>query len=78
MKPQARLQLVNEFRGLVFDCTDAEVQNGACIATTGEQLLSTFSVSPEGTEKDLGLLIMLVVLWRGAAWGALQLRAASV
>ncbi|ORY74754.1 P-loop containing nucleoside triphosphate hydrolase protein [Leucosporidium creatinivorum] len=78
MKPQARLQLINEMKGLVFDCTDAEVQSGACIATTGEQLLSTFSIAPEGTEKYLGLLLMLVVLWRMLAWGALQLKTLSV
>lgn len=49
MKPQCRIQIINEMRGLEFECTEDQVASGACIATTGEQLLATFSISPEGT-----------------------------
>lgn len=49
MKPQTRVQIINEMRGLVFDCTDAEVSSGVCNFQTGEQLLDTFSIAPTGT-----------------------------
>ena len=32
LKLQARIQIINEFTGLVFDCSDAQIASGACIA----------------------------------------------
>ncbi|BGP42824.1 ATP-binding cassette transporter snq2 [Rhodotorula kratochvilovae] len=76
MKPQAAVATINEFAGLVFACTPAEVASGACIAATGEQVLDTFSLPHKGTGKYMGILMALVVLWRAAAWAALRARVA--
>lgn len=53
MKAQSRVEIINEMQGLVFDCTPADIDSGSCIAATGEQLLSTFSIDPNnpGTGK---------------------------
>lgn len=39
--------MINEMMGLQFRCTEAEIANGACIYTTGEQVLDTFGL-PHG------------------------------
>lgn len=49
MKPQVRVQTINEMRGLVFRCPEAQIASGACIAQTGEQLLDTFNIAPVNT-----------------------------
>jgi hypothetical protein len=49
MKSQARIEIINEMNGLVFECTAAQISSGACIAATGDQLLNTFSIPPGGT-----------------------------
>lgn len=49
MKSQALIEIINEMQGLVFDCTPADLSSGACIAATGDQLLATFNIKPEGT-----------------------------
>ncbi|GAA6063063.1 hypothetical protein JCM10212_003008 [Sporobolomyces blumeae] len=74
MKPQAWLVAINEFVGLRFNCDAASIQSGACIATTGEQMLDVFDIPHSGSGKFLGILIALVVIWRIFAWAALRLR----
>lgn len=49
MRPQAELQLINEMTGLRFHCSQSEIASGACIATTGEQVLDTFGLPHGGT-----------------------------
>lgn len=49
MKAQSRIEIINEFVGLRFECTPEDISTGACIAATGEQLLATFSIVPEAT-----------------------------
>lgn len=49
MKPQCRIQIINEMSGLVFNCNDASIASGECLAATGEQLLDTFSIPPSDT-----------------------------
>ncbi|GAA6018066.1 hypothetical protein JCM10207_006069 [Rhodosporidiobolus poonsookiae] len=76
MKPQAAVALINEMVGLEFRCTDAEIASGACIYTTGEQVLETFGLPAGDIGKYMGILIALVVIWRLFAWTALQVRVA--
>ncbi|CEQ39426.1 SPOSA6832_00937 [Sporobolomyces salmonicolor] len=64
------------FTGLRFNCTDADIASGACIATTGEQVLDVFQLPYGQTGKYMGILMSLVVIWRLLAWGALRLRVA--
>lgn len=49
MKAQSRIEIMNEFVGLRFNCTPQDISTGACIAATGEQLLETFSITPGPT-----------------------------
>ncbi|KAL8287492.1 hypothetical protein RQP46_003350 [Phenoliferia psychrophenolica] len=49
MKSQSYLCIINEMTGLVFNCTEASIASGACIAATGEQLLDTFSITNQST-----------------------------
>ncbi|KAK4057385.1 ATP-binding cassette transporter snq2 [Microbotryomycetes sp. JL221] len=72
MKPQARICMINEFRGLEFDCSPEDQSSGACIAQTGEQVLQTFGLPLDGTAKLMGILMALVVLWRLFAVAALH------
>ncbi|BGP27054.1 ATP-binding cassette transporter snq2 [Rhodotorula toruloides] len=74
MRPQAELQIINEMTGLRFNCSPNEIASGACIATTGEQVLDTFGLPHGGTGKYVGILAALVVLWRLAAFAGLHLR----
>ncbi|GAA5912086.1 uncharacterized protein JCM6883_007106 [Sporobolomyces salmoneus] len=76
MKPQAWLVAINEFVGLSFECDQASIESGRCIATTGEQILDVFSIPYNGSGKFLGILIALIVIWRIFAWIALRLRIA--
>jgi hypothetical protein len=62
MKPQARITIFNEMTGLTFNCTQAEINSGACIAATGEQLLITFGLQDVDVNKMVGILIALVIL----------------
>ncbi|CDR35783.1 hypothetical protein NBRC10512_006151 [Rhodotorula toruloides] len=72
MRPQAELQIINEMTGLRFNCSPSEIASGACIATTGEQVLDTFGLPHGGTGKYIGILAALVVLWRLAAFAGLH------
>ncbi|BGP02838.1 ATP-binding cassette transporter snq2 [Rhodotorula toruloides] len=72
MRPQAELQIINEMTGLRFNCSSSEIASGACIATTGEQVLDTFGLPHGGTGKYIGILAALVVLWRLAAFAGLH------
>ena len=49
MKPQIRVQLVNEMAGLTFECSAAELASGACVAATGDQILETFAIPAGNT-----------------------------
>ncbi|GAA5992258.1 hypothetical protein JCM10908_001843 [Rhodotorula pacifica] len=76
MRPQAALTMINEMMGLNFRCTEAEIASGACIYTTGEQVLDTFGLPHGETGKYCGILAALVVLWRLAAFAGMHLRVA--
>ncbi|GAA5886465.1 hypothetical protein JCM6882_001645 [Rhodosporidiobolus microsporus] len=78
MKPQAGVTMVNEFSGLRFRCSEADISSGACIYSTGEEVLDTFGLpfGRGGAAKYMGILVSVTVLWRIIAWAALRLRAA--
>ncbi|GAA5959155.1 hypothetical protein JCM21900_001409 [Sporobolomyces salmonicolor] len=80
MKPQAALTMINVSSPMLcrlrFNCTDADIASGACIATTGEQVLDVFQLPYGQAGKYMGILMLLVVIWRLLAWGALRLRVA--
>ncbi|GAA5832082.1 hypothetical protein JCM11251_002811 [Rhodosporidiobolus azoricus] len=80
MKPQASVNMVNEFEGLVFRCTEEDIQSGACIYSTGEQVLDTFGLpfGRGGVAKYMGILVSVTVIWRLIAWVAVRLRVASL
>lgn len=66
MKPQAWLIAINEFVNLRFNCDQASIQSGACIATNGEQVLDVFSIpySGSGESNLIGALLLNSVLTR--------------
>ncbi|KAK4700817.1 hypothetical protein P7C70_g5427, partial [Phenoliferia sp. Uapishka_3] len=49
MKSQSYIDIINEMKGLVFECTADEISSGACIAATGQQLLDTFGITHQST-----------------------------
>lgn len=57
MRPQAELQIINEMTGLRFNCSPSEIASGACIATTGEQVLDTFGLPHGGTGAPICFLL---------------------
>ncbi|KDE04252.1 hypothetical protein MVLG_05280 [Microbotryum lychnidis-dioicae p1A1 Lamole] len=77
-KSQARVQIINEFKGLVFDCTSQDIASGACVVATGEELLQTFSIAPSGTGKFLGIALALTLLFRILSYIALRVRVATL
>ncbi|SCZ97266.1 BZ3500_MvSof-1268-A1-R1_Chr4-2g07098 [Microbotryum saponariae] len=77
-KSQARVQIINEFKGLVFDCTSQDIASGACVVATGEELLQTFSIAPSGTGKFLGIALALTLMFRILSYIALRVRVATL
>lgn len=60
--------------GLVFDCDADSIASGACIASTGEQLLATFNIPEGGTGKYMGILFSLIVFYRLIAYAAIRIK----
>lgn len=78
MKPQSQIELINEMKDLIFNCTQAEIDSGACIAATGNQLLETFGISPTGVGKQVGILAALIVIFRLLSVLAMKIKVLSV
>lgn len=38
LKGATKIQIINEAVGLVFNCSEEEIQSGECVAQSGEQL----------------------------------------
>ncbi|SCV69195.1 BQ2448_2215 [Microbotryum intermedium] len=77
-KSQARVQIINEFKGLVFNCTAQDIASGACVVATGEQLLQTFGIAPSGTGKFLGIALALTLMLRIFSYVALRIKVATL
>jgi hypothetical protein len=65
--------LINEMKGKVFDCSQADIASGVCTAATGQQVLDLFGFH-DSTGKLVGILIATTVAYRLAAWSVLALR----
>ncbi|KAL7419907.1 hypothetical protein Q5752_005823 [Cryptotrichosporon argae] len=74
VKPATRVQLINECRGLTFDCTQAEIDSGACVATSGAEILALFGWHDLGTERFISIAVAIAVAWRIVAWLSVALR----
>lgn len=73
MKYGARIQLINEMQGMVFNCSPETIANGECTAATGQQVLDLFGF--HDTPWHLLLIsIAVTVGYRIAAWAILTLR----
>lgn len=73
MKYSARIELINEMRGMMFDCTAESITNGECTAATGQQVLDLFGF--DDTTWHLTLIaIAVTVAYRVFAWMVLALR----
>jgi hypothetical protein len=73
MKYGARIQLINEMQGMVFDCPLETISNGECTAATGEQVLDLFGFH-NNTWHLLLISIAVTIIYRVAAWGILTVR----
>ena len=73
MKYGARIQLINEMQGMVFNCTPETITNGECTAATGEQVLDLFNFH-NNTWHLLLISIAVTIGYRVAAWAILALR----
>jgi hypothetical protein len=38
LKGATKIQIINEAVGLMFNCSQGEIESGACVAQSGEQL----------------------------------------
>ncbi|KAH9905520.1 P-loop containing nucleoside triphosphate hydrolase protein [Fomitopsis serialis] len=73
---QARVAFINEFSGLVFNCTQEQLASGECLAATGEQLIETFGFKDRNTAKFTALLLVILVIYRLLAYVAVRARVA--
>ena len=74
MKYAARIMLINEMRGLQFDCTPDSIASGACTAATGEQVLELFKFQGLSTWRMTVICVAVTVGYRIAAWMILAVR----
>lgn len=73
MKYGARIQLINEMTGRVFDCPPETIVNGECTAATGQQVLDLFGFH-DTPWKLLVISLAVTFAYRVAAWAILALR----
>lgn len=76
MRYAARITLINEMKGLQFDCSTASIQSGECTAATGDQVLNLFGYH-ESTWKLLIICVVVTFAYRVAAWAVLVVRYVS-
>ncbi|KAI0685355.1 P-loop containing nucleoside triphosphate hydrolase protein [Cytidiella melzeri] len=74
MKYAARVLLVNEMRGLQFNCSPADIADGACTAVDGEQVLDLFGFQDVVPWRLTIACVALTVGYRIAAWAILSAR----
>ncbi|WVQ94560.1 hypothetical protein IAU59_001640 [Kwoniella sp. CBS 9459] len=78
VKAATRIQIINESIGLQFNCSEAEISSGACVAQNGEQLLALFGWRDLSTAKFMGILIAVAVAWRIMAWLSLAAKVGGI
>ncbi|KAF9428498.1 hypothetical protein BGZ94_002168 [Podila epigama] len=67
----------NEFEDKVFDCTEYQVQSGACPLPTGEAVLKLLQFDGVDWNLYMGLFIAVLAAYRVLAWLALFLKVKS-
>ena len=73
MKYSARVELINEMQGMIFDCTTDAITDGQCTAATGQQVLDLFGFHDTTWRLTL-IAIAVTVAYRVLAWAVLALR----
>ncbi|EIW69228.1 hypothetical protein TREMEDRAFT_31078 [Tremella mesenterica DSM 1558] len=73
-KAATRVQIINECLGLMFNCTNEEIQSGVCIARSGDQLLALFGWKDLSTARYVEIMLAVAVAWRIVAWGSIAFR----
>lgn len=73
MKYGARVQLINEMRGMVFDCPPETIVSGECTAATGDQVLELFGFQ-DNTWHLVLISVAVTIGYRIAAWAILAVR----
>ncbi|KAI9099904.1 P-loop containing nucleoside triphosphate hydrolase protein [Phlyctochytrium arcticum] len=70
----ARLTAKQEFEGLQFSCTEADVQGGTCYYRTGDDAMALLGFENTDREWRLALIMIavLTVAMRGVAWLVLK------
>jgi len=90
IKAATKIQLINESLGLMFNCSTAEIQSGACVAQSGDQLyvnltsrprsmeliisLALFGWNDLSTAKFTGIMVATAIGWRVVAWACLCIK----
>lgn len=74
MKGATRIQFINEVSGLQFKCDETSIQSGECVATEGDQLLTSFGFGDLDTARFVGIMLATTVAWRVLAWACLELK----
>ena len=90
IKAATKIQLINESLGLMFNCSTAELQSGACVARSGDQLyvplsprswsdelmisLALFGWNDLSTAKFTGIMVATAIGWRIVAWACLCIK----
>ncbi|KAF9192310.1 hypothetical protein BGZ50_008674 [Haplosporangium sp. Z 11] len=68
---------LNEFNGLKIECTEGMVHNGECPMRTGEEVLKFLNFENENLWMNIGLIVLMIVLYRLLAWYILVSRVRS-
>ncbi|CDZ97680.1 Pleiotropic drug resistance proteins (PDR1-15), ABC superfamily [Phaffia rhodozyma] len=76
LKAATKIQFINEARNLTFSCSPESIESGACVATSGNDLLISLGFYDLNTEKFVGILVATAIGWRGLSWLALRLKLA--
>lgn len=74
MKYAARIMLINEMRGLQFNCSPAEISDGVCTAVDGQQVIDLFGFQSYVPWKLCIIGVAITLAYRIAAWSVLSAR----
>lgn len=74
MKAATKIEVINECRGLRFNCSPQDLSDGKCVAPTGEALLALFQWRDLNTGRFVGIMIATAVVWRILAYFSVAAR----
>jgi hypothetical protein len=84
----ARIVAINEYSGLRFDCGQADIASGLCLAADGDSFLTTIGIVDRSTGKYMAIVLSLAIsgffelarprlsltVWRILGWLSLVVR----